>query len=326
MSSENVVFEIKNFNLAAFKKLIEQSLSVDKQLILEFSNEFIRGASLSATKTFIKFWTIPITKMIVIEEPEAIENEITDVIDLLPKEKKSSEPEISLSEPFDFYVDRGEIFKKFLSIYNKVAVDVKFTCTRTSSGKLQAAEINIKSQMSESSSYISTTYTLSTDEIITNKITDYSNIIAQLTPDKNMFEFSLYDAQIGEIRRLIKTLHKTTPKNTSYLTFKIDTDKKNVSVSDKVFDISFSLENNVPSENIEFSVLKNDFFMLGVKNISLFVDNNQAKIIFGSNFGGAIVWSSATKVTDITISDNSTFEANLDETIESLNLDEYLDL
>lgn len=323
MSTENIVFEIKNFNLAAFKKLIEQSLNVDKQLILEFSNEFIRGASLSASKTFIKFWTIPITKMIVVEDEEPVENEITEVVDLTPKTKKV--PEISFTEPFDFYVDRGEIFKKFMSIYNKIAVDVRFTCIRTSSGKLQASEINIKSQMSESSSVISTTYILSTDEIITNKITDYSNIITQLTPDKTMFEFSLYDAQIGEIRRLIKTLHKTTPKNTSYLTFRIDTEEKTVSVSDKVFDIAFPLE-KLPSENIEFSVLKNDFFMLGVKNISIFVDNNQAKIIFGSNFGGAIVWSSATKVTDISISDNNAFESNLEETIDSLDIDEYLDL
>jgi hypothetical protein len=330
---------INNFDLLKFRKLLEQSLIVDNQLILEFSPEFIRACSTSATKTFLKLWTIPLKKLIVVSEKEEIKKIDEDEIDFddLDAIQSLNDPIQDLDEAskkiinfpnFDFYVLRGEMFKKFLSVHTSDEVELEFTIvSKNDSDKYQAAEITIKSFLEASNSTITTTYILSTEELITNKIGDYSEIIKEMTPAKTMFEFTLFDIQIQEIRRLIKNLHKSAANNVAFLNFEINVETKKIIIKDKVFTISFDItENlkNLPEKTFDFSILKSDFIMVGNKSFTIYSENDNQKILFGGNYGGALIWCLSTKVSENNIV--SGMDNIVDDGIDTINIDEYLEL
>lgn len=305
---------IKNFRLNVFKNLMEQALIVDNQLMFEINKDMIRSCSFSETKSFIKLWMVPFKSLIV--APEKPEVESLDDID-----------EQVLDFPtFDMYILKGELFKKFLSVHSSDTVDLTFNL-QEKDGKWQAANLIISGK-SEGSNTLTTNFILTTEELISNKIDDYSAVIKECTPDASMFEFVLSDKQIQEIKRLIKKLHKSTADNTAYLTFTVDSENRKIIVNDKVFTVDFYIDEEIqkniefPEKSFKFNILKSDFVIAGNQTFSIFTEEEIQKVIFGARYAGSIIWCVTTKIA-------SGSELNLDasivdSTIDNLDIDEYL--
>lgn len=317
--------QIKNFKLNVFKNLLEQSLIVDNQLMFEISSKMIKSCSFSQTKSFMKLWMIPFTNLICKPEKKESSNEIVELFEEEPVEEKM--PEFDL---FNMYILKGELFKKFLSVYTSDTVDIIFNIQEVN-GKKQAASLNITGK-SEGSNVLTTNFILTIEELITNKVDDYSAIIKECTPNESMFEFVLSDKQIQEVKRLIKKLHKSNADNTAYLTFTIDSKKQKIIVNDKVFTVEFDIDTDVqqhiefPENSFNFNILKSDFVITGNQTFTIYTEENNQKVIFGAHYAGSIIWCLTTKVTnvsDINL-DASIVDSTIDA-IDALDIDEYFD-
>jgi len=316
---EQTSFKISNFKLNIFRNLLEQSLIVDNQLMLEFNTEMIKSCSFSNTKSLIKLWTIPLKSLIVL--PDNINDDLTlDLNDETPENDIYDFPE------FNFYILRGDLFKKFLSVHNTDMVDIEFSL-RKINDKYYGSNLIITGK-SENNSPLITSFILTTEELLTNKIEDYSQIIKECTPTKGMFEFILLDNQIQEVKRLIKNLHKSSPENTSFLTFKIDSDNKKIIVNDKVFSIEFLISTEIqkeikfPKEGFEFKMLKSDFIVTGNHTFSFYTDKLSEKVLLGAKYSDAIIWCLATKVNESSLNLDSKID-DLDSTLDNLDVSEY---
>ena len=121
---EQKIIKINNFQLNIFRNLLDQSLIVDNQLMLEISSSMIKSCSLSMTKSFMKLWTIPLKNLLVIPE-----NESTDGI-LFPN--MINKPVENIFPTFNLYILKGDLFIKFFSVHNSETVDLEFTLHTTS--------------------------------------------------------------------------------------------------------------------------------------------------------------------------------------------------
>lgn len=313
--------KIKNFKLDVFRNLLEQSLIVDNQLMFEVTNEFIRSCSFSSTKTFMKLWTIPLESLII--KPEKSEE-----AELFPTTNYDDELDF---ETFNMYILKGDLFKKFLSVHTSDTVDMTFVVNeKNNAGKWQASQITIIGK-SDGNNNLTTNFILATEDLITNKIEDYADIIKECTPSKDMFEFVMSDRQIQEVKRLIKKLHKSIADNVAYLTFTIDCENRRIIVNDKVFNIAFDIDPEIqkniqfPSEPFKFNMLKSDFIITGNQTFSIYTDKENQKIILGARHAGGLIWCLTTKISDV--SDLNLDATIVDQTIESLDnidIDEYI--
>lgn len=307
--------QIKNFKLGVFKNLMEQALIVDNQLMFEIGKDMIRSCSFSTTKSFMKLWTIPFETLI--QKPEADGNEI-ESLDVIPDAEYDF-------PTFNMYILKGDLFKKFLSVQSADTADLIFTI-QENNGKYTAANVTIIGK-SEGANSLTTSFVLTTEELISNKVEDYSVIIRECTPDEDMFEFILSDKQIQEVKRLIKKLHKSSADNTAYLTFTIDSDNNKIIVNDKVFTVEFSIEDEVqknikfPEKSFKFNILKSDFIIIGNQTFSIYTDENNQKVIFGARYAGSIIWCLTSKIANV--SDLNLDASIVDSTIDSIDLDDY---
>lgn len=282
-----------DFKLNIFRNLLEQSLIVDSQLMFEVTDtQMIRSCSFSATKSFMKFWT----------------TELATFVDILP----------TVEQSFNMYILKGDLFKKFLSVHTADTVDFEVTL-QDISGKLQASSLKITSNLTETQK-LTTTFTLTTEELITNKVDDYSQVIAELKPSEDMFEFILSNTQIQEIKRLIKKLHKSSADNTAYLTFTIDSENKEIIVNDKVFNLKFEMTEELraklkfPENSFKFNILKSDFIIAGNQTFSIYTSEEENKVIMSARHAGAIINCLTSKITE-----NSSL--NLDSSIVDSTID-----
>lgn len=296
--------KIKNFKLNVFRALMEQSLIVDNQLMFEFTPEMVRSCSFSNTKSFMKLWGAP--------------------LDTFLKTSEGSKETYNF-EPFNMYILKGDLFRKFLSVHTSETVDLTFNLiTPDSGGKKQSASITVTGD-ADGSNKLRTTFVMTTDDLIVNKIDDYSRIIRECTPEEDMIEFDLTNEQIQEIKRLIKKLHKSSADNTPYLSIALDAENKKITVNDKVFVLEFQCSETMkmPKESFNFNILKTDFIIAGNQNFSVFTNESTEKVIFGGRHAGAIIWCLGSKVKeDADVPFNSTA---MDSTIESIDdIDAYL--
>jgi len=310
--------QIKNFNLSLFGNLLNQSLTVTPQLMLEFNNNMLKSCSFSQTKSLIKLWTIP-TENLIIQKNEN-DLDINDLASLTLKETKLEIPD------FNFYILRGDLFKNYMSVFSiTTPVDLTFNLVKVDD-KLQASSIIINGK-SESGAPLETEFLLTTEELITNKISDYQEILKECTPNKEMFEFILNNKQIIEIRGLVKKLHKSSVDNTAFLSFEISDNK--IKIKDKVFSLEFENDitrniynkENIP-EKINFNILKSDFRLIGDHTFSIFTNDEVQKVIFGSTYSKSIIWCMSTKVGENHQSMNDEFD---DDVVDSLQLSQYID-
>lgn len=319
--------KIDNFNLNLFGNLLNQSLTVTPQLMLEFRDNMIKSCSFSSTKSLVKLWTIPVSSFIVSEKPTN-QTSITDLDDFTEDIVKNS----TIDENFNFYILKGDLFKKYIGVFNQTSVNLEFTI-KLIDGKFQATSILINGK-SENGSPLTTTFALTTEELISNVISDYAEILTECTPTQDMFEILLQDKQISEIKSLVKNLRGSSVENVQYLTFEITQTK--IIVYDKVFVLEFSIDENIQNKNsinnykndvsLIFNVLKSDFALIGDHSFSIFTKDNSEKVIFGGNYGKSLIWCLTTKFdTNKQLNSNDASEA--DDLIDSLDLAEYeLDL
>lgn len=315
LTSGTKTVKINNFNLGLFTNLLEESLKVTPQLMLEFKDNMIKSCSFSSTKTLIKLWTIPINHLI--SQPESIDLDV-----VLPKET------IKLENDFNFYVLKGDIFLKYLSVFDKKSVNIEILLDLIDD-KYQAKTIKIFGKSSVGNSVLQTKFDLTTEEFLTNKISDYAEILTACTPSQDMFEFSLKPKNVTEIKSLIKNLHKSAVDNTAFLTFKITKDL--ILISDKVFTVNFDVDITTQTKNamnnwrddevLEFQILKSNFLLIGEHDFTLFTNSDAPKVIFGSRYLDSILWCMIVKHdTSIKSIDDAESYAEIDE----LNLDDYL--
>lgn len=312
MTENNITIKISNFKLNIFRNLLEQSLIVDNQLMLEISPEMIKSGTFSSTMSFIKLWIIPLENLI---NNETNENEL----EIAKKVSKQNFP------TFNFYILKGDLFKKYLSVHNSDTVDLEFILQKNKDNKYQASNITISGKDSNSSLLV-TTFILTTEELISNKIEDYADVIKECTPSDDMFEIVLSNKQIQEIKRLIKNLHKSLPNNQAFLGFTIDAKNNKIIVNDKVFSIDFPLLTDISKKvtivDTQFNILKSDFIMTGNHNFSIYVNTEDPKVILGTKYAGSIIWCLLSKVDSENIHiDDSVTDAKIDD----FQISEYLD-
>lgn len=302
---------INNFNLSTLKRLLKQSLIVNEQIMMEIDDTMIKSVSFSSTKSLIKIWQTPIEAFVTTndENPELLEdNEIVD---------KSSYI-MSLDGKFNLYILKGSLFLKYLDVFSmktpcKLTIDVD-------TNSHQATQLVIEG-LSESGSKIKTKFILTTETMIVDKVEDYGFILKQCSPEETFSKFSIGEKQLVEIKNLIKKLHKSIVNNSSYVTFNFD-DNGILTVSDKAFNIEVNYETSDDSrlKGFEFNLLKNDLVMLGEHSFVVYTDKNSPKVIFGTNYGEAIVWCMSVKVSE----DINTDEiSDINDIADNLNLEEY---
>jgi hypothetical protein len=341
---ESKIISIKNFNLNVFKHLLDQSLIVNNQLMLEFANDLVKAVSFSPSASLLKLWTIPFMSLIkdveqVIPvpttEPKSKDSKDNEAIfdgvlpgfeDELAKQTIQQHKELQNIPKFNFYVLKGDLFAKYLSVHNADIVDVEFSL-ETQNGKMYASTIKIIGK-SENGSPLETLFILTTEELITSKVSDYSEIINECTPDDSMDRIIVTSEQIQEVKRFVKRLHKSMVDNTAYLSF--DISEKMIVVKDKVFNVKFNIDAELKAKanllksgnDMNFNILKSDFVMLGNHTFDIYSSNECDRVIFGTNYAGAIIWCVSTKVNEQNISlDNS---ENLNNALDALEISEYL--
>lgn len=312
---EDQIIKISNFKLSNFRNLLNQSLIVNSQIMLEISSDMIKSCSFSSTKSFMKLWTIPLAKLIHVEESEDLE--------FSPQKQETLN-----FQKFNVYIMKGDIFSTSLSVHSSETVDLEFI-VRDVNGKLQGACMIITGR-TENNSPLKTNFVLTTEEMLSNKIDDYSEVIKECTPSPDMFNFILNNSQIQEIKRLIKKLHKSTGDNVAYLTFLINPAENKITVNDKIFSVDFILspdlliQMNLPTEECQFNILKSDFVMTGNHTFTIFANNHEQKVIFGATFASSIVWCLSSKIGDGNINLDESASV-LDSTMEALDIAEYVD-
>lgn len=316
MENTNIV-KIPNFNLGIFRNLLDQNLTVNKNIMVEFSPELVKSCAMSASRSFMKLWTIPMANLIGSSSEDG-----EGVIDIETLDTAELPEELKNMPVFNFYIMKGDLFRKYISVHNSELVNLEFTLTDASNNGLQAATLTIYGK-SELGSPLVTTFTLTTEEMIVDRIESYEPVIREVTPSEDMLEVVLSSVQLQEIKRLIKQLHKSSTENTAYITLTVSKDKLNI--CDKVFNIDIPLNETLVAkveEPTTFNILKTDFLMLGNHTFTIYTAGDSQKVIFVTKFGEAMISGLSTKVSEN--ADLGSADNEIDGVVDFEDLDEYL--
>lgn len=262
------IITIDNFKLGLFRSMMEQSLVVNKQLIFRIDKDMIKSCSFSPTKSLIKLITMPTERL-----SDGIINDFV---------------------AFDVFIFRGDVFKKYLSVYKDGLVNITFT-TIEHEGKIIAKQIKIIDE-----SGLETVFAPTTEKMMSDSVSDYSSLIEKITPKPDMFRLLVANNHILNIRQLIGTLHNADPKNVLYLCFEYDKTNNNLSVKDSVFKQSIPFTNEVndilPTVDFMFNVMKTDYIRIGNHNYSIYTKHDSKELILIAAHGGMLVSCLITKV------------------------------
>lgn len=311
---EKLIFE--NFKISMFKTLLEQNLMVDNQLMIEFADDMIKSCSISSSETLMKLWVAEFTSMIGVDKPDEI-MDLDDVFD-------SKIPANISFEPFNIYILKGDAFNRYLSVFSGDYCTLEFTISQEG-GKRQASLLKIIGDTA-AGNRLSAEFTLTSEEFITNRVEDYTTVMDKVTPPKDFYEFVLTDEQTKEIKKLVKTLHKSIANNQAFLTFDVNHEKELVTIKDKVFNIDFELKRdhdmNFPEQSFSFNLLKSDFVISGNHTYSFYTKPDSEAVILTSSYKGCVVGCLLSKAQQ-NISDSES--AIVESTLEDLDIDDYLD-
>lgn len=252
---------IQKFNLGLFKSLIFESLETHNNLMLEIDRDLIKSLSLSGTTSLMKICY----------------SKFSD-FDLEYNTDKYNDMEM-----FNLFVLKGDNFKKYLELYNELSnVELKFNLidSQITSGKKIATHISIKGQTTNGTS-LDVTFNLTTEELMTNSVEDYSSVISLLKVDTNTeTQFILDKSKYAETKDINKKLHGTISNNSNFLEFSINSTL--IKIKDKVFDLEFNdcVSKYVDTNpSIDFKILKSDFNILGKHNWQVFTNNDNDKVV-----------------------------------------------
>lgn len=311
--------KIPGFNMGIFRSLLDQTLIVNKNIMIEFTPELVKSCALSASRSFMKLWTIPMPKLV----GGADSDENGKVHDLDEEAGEASNLDfLKEMETFNFYIMKGDLFRKYITVHNSELVNLEFELVPASDNRLQAATLTITGK-SELGSPLVTKFTLTTEEMITDRVDTYDNLIREVTPSPEMIDVLLSSVQLTEIKRLIKMLHKSSTENTPYITLTIEPEK--LRIFDKVFDINIPLNSSMAdkiTEPITFNILKTDFLMLGNHTFSVYTDAESQKVIFYTKFGEAMIAGLSTKVSENADMSNDDIEGEVNfDDLDDYDLD-----
>lgn len=308
---------IKNFDLKLFKSLIEQNLLVQNEISINFGPEVVKSYAFTSSKSLMKIWTVS-TKSLIKESEEGGVIDFDDD-DLTPK---STELEF---EPFDFYVLKGDMFKKYLSIFNDEPVTMIIEVDEeTNIGTLMTIQ-----GCSAYQSRLQTKYNLCSDELIVNKISSFDQAMQMVQESEDDMHFVMTKEECDEVKKLIQQLHKSNPENTSFITFKVDVARKIINVSDKVFSVNFQLQKSadieIPSKSFEFNLLKSDFISTGNHVFHFFVeDKPQGKVILKAAYKNCInIYCTGYAITYDKQEENTTVSDIDSVSDDVIDIDEY---
>lgn len=308
---DKTIVKIPNFSLATFRQLLKQNLMVNDQIMIEFNKDFVKSCAISPKKTLMKVWTLPtenfISKKDKVDENGVVQMDETinvkEIVEAIPK--------------FNFYILRGDLFKNYLIVHNSETVDLEFTIRNEPTGAY--AEIIKITGYTENNNKIVTTFTLTSEELILNKVEDYNELIKRCTPGDSMCDIILDMEQMQEVKRLLKNLNQSSIDNSNFLTFTVLEKENKLRVNDKVFSVDFDLKSSNPEKlkgkETSFNMLKTDFVMTGDHTFNFYMDDNaeEPRIIMYTQFAGAIIYGVATKITESTVLDNSdSFDGDID--------------
>lgn len=312
------VVRIPNFNLGIFRSLLDQNLTVNKNIMIEFTKDMVKSCAMSPSRSFMKLWMIPMANLV----GSVQEDGGTLDIDNLDEPKAQLPKELEDMPTFNFYLMKGDLFRKYITVHNSELVNLEFTLTDASNNGLQASTLTIYGK-SELGSPLVTTFTLTTEEMIVDRIESYEPIIREVTPSSDMMEVVLSSVQLQEIKRLIKQLHKSSTENTAFITLTVS--KDNLLIKDKVFEINIPLNETLVAnvnEPTSFNILKTDFLMLGNHTFTIYTSTDAQKVIFVTKFGEAMISGLSTKVSEN--SDFGSSDNEIDGVIDFDELDEFL--
>lgn len=319
----NVIIE--NFDLKFFIAVVEQNLMVDNQISIKFDKDIIKSIVPSISQYMLKLWTAPLKNFIV---SEPVDSEYVLNFD---DEEETPEPEENSFEEFDMYVLNGSLFKRMLKIFGNEPVKLEFDIDKTSN---VATSLKITGTTNFGSN-LSTTYLLTSDELIVNKVSDYNKVIESTKPAEGMVEFILTVDELKELKSLIKDLHKTISQNSSYITFDIDVVKKIITISDKAFKVVYPLYKTQEDENkieksFSFNLMKSDFINTGshtFKIMTLPEDQSSTAIMYAYHKKCVIACILSKAISVDSDNNMSNYIADQSTNIDDfdLNIDDYFD-
>lgn len=284
---------LNNFKLNVFRSIMEQSLIVSKQLMFQIDPVMSKTCGFSPTKSLIKLVTIPTERLV--------------------------DGAFTPFEKFDFSIFRGDVFKKYLSVYKDDTVDITFMVDAIGDKqKRQAIQIKIVNKTG-----LETIYATTTEGLMSDSVSDYNTLIDKVTPKPTMSEFIVQNADMADIRNLISTLHTADPKNIIYLCFEYNNETKQLTTKDSVFKqvVQHTLAKPATG-NMLFNIMKSDYIRLGNHTHSIYVDQTSKEIILIAPYNGALISSLITKVDEGAASMDFGFSEHTNG-LSSEELDEY---
>ena len=292
----NNKFKITNVNLRKFEKIINTSLMVRNNLMLEFSEQFVRSCALNSSSSIMKLFTVEIEKISMTAEeltPKKEEIILATQITLDSTPDKNN----NISGLFDFYLLRGEILKNNFGIFDQnKPVDIEFDVIQAEDESRPRATSMKITGLSKYNTRLETTLPLTKDSLNTETISDYSMAMQHVTPDDNSHKISISPAMFEEVTSMIKSLHKTNVNNTIYI--EIEVSGNQIIFKDKAFKIQYTIPESIEG-SIEFKLAKNDWIKLtGENTVNIFLNKNvdDKKVIFVTSYIDSVIFSLITKV------------------------------
>lgn len=310
MENQKKTAVIKNVKLRNLELLLNQAILVKKSLMIEFKKDFMRSCSVTDSATFMKIITIPTIKLC-----------STDDVN-----------NVQIDTPFDFYLIKGDLIKPVFAFFSKTeTVELHFDLLANNidnSTNYTAVNMTVIGKTNEGAE-IKTTIPLTEEHMSTETISSYASKIDHLKPSPNSHAITMTESMVTEVKSLITKLNKANPNNSIYINVLID--KKSVTVSDKVFNITYDLENEIETitEPISFNIVKSDWIRLSVSkqnDIICYLDTelSNKKVIFITPYVNAIISSLMLKVdgvqSGVMDDDTSKVSEEISE-MESLELD-----
>lgn len=308
---------LKSFNLPLFTGLVEQNLMANNSIKMKFTPEFVQSIAMTASRSFVKMWKIKTENFI--KEGEDAVLEFND--------DGSMGVKVPEFEPFNLFILKGDVFKRFLGVFNDDPVEFAIEVNDEDS---TANQLIITGQ-TKANTPIRCTFMCSDIQAMGESAPDYTPIERFLTPKEDVRSFILLKDEMDEIKKLIQTLHKSNSENSSYISIQVEVDKKLIRVKDKVFNVKFPLiksedqADNIPEKNLEFKMLKSDFIVSGKHSFEFFCDptdsedktimrTNYQKFEISCGFNNINTKDDSVKDTDDDITDD--LDVNFDDDIE----------
>ena len=302
MSNNLKEIHVAGFNVAKLKTYVKQNLALDKKMIINFADDYVRSYALSPTQTMVKLWVLPTEELI--RRPDR------EVLD------ETEERSVLIENAFTLVIMRGDLFNKYISVFNDEDADVKFWISADSQNRYMAHRI-VVSGRTKYGTYLSISIDTSNDDS-DEYHKDYNKLTSMVTPAEGSESFTLTSDNIIEIHQTIKSMHKAIADNSAFILFEYSKEREELTVSDLVFRLTYSLSigedgYKLPSTDMKFGILKSDFVNIGTQSMTFSEKHEDQFIIANTNFKHSLIGICFSKVDLENALNNETTEFDPDK-------------